>query len=152
MFLDGDWKIYCFLAFGYLLRDLYFFGNIVLSIGGRLQLGRFCKGSSTSLAWMYLYQGVFISINVIYDLILLFSVDFSFFSWCSKSNMVDVHCAGKRAQIVLHRSFLKSSQIDQDNIDYHHQGIYKVFQVRSTCCCIFSRSQSIGIFIFISKP
>ena len=35
VFLDGDWKIYCFLAFGYLFSDLYiFFGNIVLSIGG----------------------------------------------------------------------------------------------------------------------
>ena len=72
VFLDGDWKIYCFLAFGYLLWDLYFFGNIVFPTGGWLQLGHFCRGSSTRLAWMRLYQGVFISINVIYDFILIF--------------------------------------------------------------------------------
>ena len=38
---------------------------------------------------------------------------------------------GFHGQIVLHISFLKSSQIDRDSIDHHHQGIDKIFQVRS---------------------
>ena len=60
--------------------EIYIFsGNIVLSIGGRLQLGRFCRASSTRLAWMHLYQGVFISINAIYDFILLFFCSIFFF-------------------------------------------------------------------------
>ena len=36
VFLDGDWKVFCFLAFGKLLQDLYFLGIFVLSTGGRL--------------------------------------------------------------------------------------------------------------------
>ena len=48
------------------------FGNIVLSTGGRLELGCFCRGSSTRLDWMRMYQGIFISIIAIYDFILLF--------------------------------------------------------------------------------
>ena len=134
VFFDGDWKVYCFLAFGYLWWDLYFFWNIVLSTGGRLQLGRFCRGSSTRL-----YQGVFISIIVIYDFILLF--------FCSICSFLLTHqiwygwrllCKREGALISLGKSFhieafSKSSQIDRDGIDHHHQGIYKVIQVRSTC-------------------
>ena len=71
VFLDGDWKVFCFLAFGKLVWDLYIFRDHVLSTGGWLQIGRFCRGSSTRLDWFRLWQGVFISFNVIYDCILL---------------------------------------------------------------------------------
>ena len=55
-----------------ILWDLYsFFGIFVLSTGGRLHLGRFCRGASTRLDWFRLWQGVFISFIVIYDCILL---------------------------------------------------------------------------------
>ena len=134
-----------------------FCGNIVFSTGGRLQLGCFGRSSSIHIDWLHLYQGVFISIIVIYDFILLFfcSIWSSFlttqiwYGWCLLCRRGRIGFLG---QIVLQRSFLKSSQIDQDNTDHHHQGIYKVFQVRPTGWCLFSRSQSIGIFIFMLKP
>ena len=72
VFLDGDWKIYCFLAFGYLLWDLYFVETLSCLQEGDFNLGVFA--GFPQLAWLgcVLYQGVFISINVIYDFILLF--------------------------------------------------------------------------------
>ena len=63
----------------FVVRSIYFSRNIVLSTRGRLQLGRFCRGSSTRLAWLRLYQGVFISIVAIYDFILLFLCSISCF-------------------------------------------------------------------------
>ena len=60
-----------FLAFKKFLWDLYFFGIIVLSTGGWLHLGLFCRGTSTRLDWFCMWQGVFISFIVIYDCILL---------------------------------------------------------------------------------
>ena len=134
VFLDGVWKVFCFLAFGKFLWDLYIFlGIFVLSTRGRLQLGHFCRGSSTRLAWMRLHQGVFISINVIYDFILLFFCSICCFllmnqicyGWC-------LLCRREGALDSLGKSFyieasFKSSQIDRDGINHHHQGIYKVF-------------------------
>ena len=80
VFFDGDWKIFCFLAFGYLMWDRYIFsGIIVLSTGGRLQLGRFYRVSSTRFAWMRFVSRVFISINAINDFILLFFCSICFF-------------------------------------------------------------------------
>ena len=80
VFLDGDWKVYCFLAFGKFLWDLYLFSGIfVLSTGGRLQLGLFCRGSSTHLDWLRLCQRVFISVIAIYDFFLLFFCSILFF-------------------------------------------------------------------------
>ena len=102
MFFDGDWKIFCFLSFEYLFWDLYIFQETFSCLQeGNFNLGVFA--GMPQLAWLgcVLYQGVFISINVIYDLILLLSVDFSFFSWCSKSDMVDVCCAWERVQWLL---------------------------------------------------
>ena len=97
VFLDGDWKIYCFLAFGHLLWDIFIFRETLSCVQeGDFNLGVFA--GFPQLAWLgcILYQGVFISINVIYDFILLFSVAFVLFSWRSKSDMVDVCCAGER--------------------------------------------------------
>ena len=116
-----------------------FFGNIVLSAGGQLQLGRFCKVSSTRLDWLRLYHEVFISIIVIYDFILLF-----FCSICSFLLMHQIlygwrllyRREGTLASLgksIFIEASSKSSQIDWDNIDHHNQGIYKVIQVRYTC-------------------
>ena len=81
VFLDGDWKVFYFLAFEKLLWDLYLFlGIFVLSTGGRLQLRRFCKGTSTRLDCLHFYQGVFISVIAIYDLLLLFFCSIFLFS------------------------------------------------------------------------
>ena len=55
-------------------RSIFFGGIFVLSTGGRHQLGRFCRGSSTRL-----YQGVFISVIVIYDFFLPFFCSILFF-------------------------------------------------------------------------
>ena len=80
VFLDGDWKVFCFLAFGKFLGDLYIFSGIfVLSTGGRHQLGHFCRGSSTHFDWLRLYQRVFISVIAIYDFFLLFFCSILFF-------------------------------------------------------------------------
>ena len=73
VFLDGDWKIYCFLAFGYLLWDKYIFRETLSCLQeGDFNLGVFA--GVPQLAWLgcVLYQGVFIGINTIYDFILLF--------------------------------------------------------------------------------
>ena len=84
------------------VRSIYFF----LETLSCLQEGDFNLGifpGLPQLAWLgcVLYQGVFISINAIYDFILLFFCSICFFSWCSKSNMVDVCCARERAQWLL---------------------------------------------------
>ena len=75
-----------------------FFGNIVLSTGGQLQLGHFCRGSSTRLDWMRLYQGL--SLVSLRSMIssCYFSVAFVLFSWRNKFDMVDVCCVGERVQ------------------------------------------------------
>ena len=72
VFLDGDWKFYCFLAFVYLLWDLYFFETLSCLQEDDFNLGVFA--GVPQLAWLgcVLYQGVFISINAIHDFILLF--------------------------------------------------------------------------------
>ena len=97
----------------------------------------FCRGSSTCLDWMRLYQGVFISINEIYDFILLFFYSFCFFlmmqqiwyGWrllCRREGALTSW--RKTLDIELAQSF--SNWFGQQ--DHHHQGIYKVIQVRST--------------------
>ena len=57
-----------------------FFGIFVLSTGGRLPLGHFCRGTSTRLDCLRFYQGVFISVIAIYDFFLLFFCSILFFS------------------------------------------------------------------------
>ena len=119
------------------VKSISFSGIFVLSIGGRHQLRRFWRVSSTRLDWLRLYQGVFISIIVIYDFILIF--------FCSIWSSLLTHqiwygwrllCRREGALASLGKSFYieassKFSQIDRDNIDHHHQGIYKVFHIRS---------------------
>ena len=134
VFFDGDWKIDCFLAFVYLLWDLYFLETLSCLQAGDFNLGVFA--GAPQLAWLgcILYQGVFISINAIYDFILLF--------FCSIWSSFLTHqiwygwrllCRREGALASLGKSFhieasFKSSQIDQEGIDHHHhQGIYKVF-------------------------
>ena len=50
MFLDGDWEIYCFLAFGYLLWDLYFLETLSCLQEGNFNLGIFA--GVPQLAWI----------------------------------------------------------------------------------------------------
>ena len=94
-FLDGDRKVFCFLAFGKFLWDLYFFETLSCLQESDFNLGVFA--GVPQLAWLgcVLYQGVFISINAIYDFILLFFCSICSFSWRNKSNMVDVCCVGE---------------------------------------------------------
>ena len=72
MFFDGDWKIYCFLAFGYFCKIYIFWETLSCLQEGDFNLGVFA--GFPQLAWLgcVLYHGVFISINVIYDFIFLF--------------------------------------------------------------------------------
>ena len=50
VFLDGDWKIFCFLAFVYLLRDLYiFFGKHCLVCKRATSTWAFLQGFLNSL-------------------------------------------------------------------------------------------------------
>ena len=49
MFLDGDWKIYCFLAFGYFLWDLYIFGKHCLVYRRATSTWAFLQGFLNSL-------------------------------------------------------------------------------------------------------
>ena len=50
VFLDGDWKVFCFLAFGKLLQDLYFFWeSLSCLLKGEFSLGVFTGGPQ--LAW-----------------------------------------------------------------------------------------------------
>ena len=138
VFLDGDWQIYCFLAFGYLLWDLYIFGKHCLVYRRATSTWAFLQGLPNSLGLdAFCIRGF--SLLSMRSMIssCYFSVAFVLFSWRSKPNMVDVCCAGERAQWLPWAkhwtyNFIKSSQIDRDSIDHHHQGIYKVFQVRST--------------------
>ena len=51
VFLDGDWKVFCFLAFGKLLQDLYFFWESLSCLEeGDFSLGVFVGGPQ--LAWI----------------------------------------------------------------------------------------------------
>ena len=95
VFLDGDWKIFCFLAFGKFVWDLYFFGIIVLSTGGRLHSGIFARGPQ--LAWTGFVCNRGFSLASLWSMITscYFCVDFVFFSWHSKADIVDV-CLCKR--------------------------------------------------------
>ena len=73
VFLDGDWKVFCFLAFGKLLQDIYIFWESLSCLQeGDFSLGVFAGGPQ--LAWIVFifYQGVFISVIAIYDFLLLF--------------------------------------------------------------------------------
>ena len=49
VFLDGDWKVFCFLAFGKLLRDLYFFGDHCLVYRRMTSAWAFLQGDLNSL-------------------------------------------------------------------------------------------------------
>ena len=81
MFLDGDWKVFCFLAFGKLLQDLYFFGNLCLVYRRVTSALMFLQGDLNSLDLSsFFYQGVFISVIAIYDFFLLFFCSILFFS------------------------------------------------------------------------
>ena len=80
VFFDGDWKIIFFLAFGYLFWDLYIFRETLSCLQeGDFNLGIFARFPQLPWLGCVLYQGDFISINVIYDFILLFFVAFAFF-------------------------------------------------------------------------
>ena len=90
MFLDGDWKIYCFLAFGYLLWDLYFLETSSCLQEGDFNLGVFA--GIPQLAWLGFACIKGFSIVSLRSMILscYFSVAFSFFliwqqiwyGWC----------------------------------------------------------------------
>ena len=102
VFLDSVWKIYCFLAFGYFLWDLYICGKHCLAYRRATSTWAFLQGFLNSLrldafcirgfplVWMRSM------ISSCY-----FSVAFVLFSWCNKSDMVDFCCAGERAQWLL---------------------------------------------------
>ena len=49
VFLDGDWKAFCFLAFGKLLQDLYIFGNLCLVYRRATSAWAFLQGDLYSL-------------------------------------------------------------------------------------------------------
>ena len=84
VFLDGDWKVFCFLAFEKFVWDLYpFSGSLSRLLEGDFNLGVFAGFPQLSWLGCALYQGVFISINAIYDFILLF-----FFSFCFSHNAI----------------------------------------------------------------
>ena len=99
VFFDGDWKIYCFLAFGYLLWDLYIFGKHCLVYRRATSTWGFLHGFLNSLGLdTFCIRGF--SLVSMRSMIssCYFSVAFVLFSRRIKSNMVDACCVGERAQ------------------------------------------------------
>ena len=137
VFLDGDWKVFCFLAFEKLVWDLYSFSRWLSCLQeGDFNLGIFAGGPQ--LAWTGFICNRGFSLASLWSMITscYFSIDLVFFSWHSKSDIVDV-CLCRREGALGHleqnvglRNH-RSSQIDRDSRDHHLQGIYKDFQVRS---------------------
>ena len=103
VFLDGDWKIFCFLAFGYLMWDLYiFFEKHCLVYRRATSTWAFLERFLNSLGLdVFCIKGFSLASMQSMISSCYFSVVFAFFSWCSKSDMVDVCCAGERAQWLL---------------------------------------------------
>ena len=97
MFLDGDWKIYYFLSFGYLLWDLYFVETLSCLQEGDFNLGVFA--GAPQLAWIGFVCIRGFSLLSLWSMIssCYFSIAFVHFSWGIKSDMVDVCCAGEGA-------------------------------------------------------
>ena len=96
VFFDGDWKIYCFLAFGYLLWDLYFVETLSCLQEGDFSLGVFAR--APQLAWIGFACIKGFSLASLWSMIssCYFFVAFDLLSWRIKSDMVDVCCAGER--------------------------------------------------------
>ena len=102
VFLDGDWKVFCFLAFGKLLQDLYIFGNLCLIYRRATSAWAFLQRGLNSLGLSLFFIKGFSLVSlrsVIFSC--YFSVAFSFFSCGNKSDMVDICCAGERAYWLL---------------------------------------------------
>ena len=59
VFLYGDWKVFCFLAFGKLLQDLYFLGNICLVYRRATSTWGFLQGDLNSLGLSLFLSGGF---------------------------------------------------------------------------------------------
>ena len=96
VFFDGDWKVYCFLTFGYLWWDLYFWKHCFF-YRRATSLGRFFRASSTRLFGIACIREF--SLASLWSMIssCYFSVAFVLFSWHIKSDMVDVCCTRERA-------------------------------------------------------
>ena len=152
VFFDGDWKVYCILAFKYLWWDLYFSWNLCHYLQEGDFTWAFLQGFLNLFVWHRFYQGssygfILSFLCRLFSFLLMHQI---WYCWCFLCRREGASASLGKSICIEYSS--KSPQIDREGIDNQHQGIYKVIQVRSTGLFFFSWFQSIGFFILLSKP